>query len=142
MKITSITCSARRQFNHPHESFANFNFSFEATAQLFDHDDPLACLKALQDQLEDAAEQHKADILKAVKMDRYRDELKRNLQWIKGRAKAGDPWAEDAENETLFLAELAKLIAARAKLPFAPKQIHPGHPDHADTDDSDDGYPL
>lgn len=47
MKITQITATAGRTFNHPYESYANFRPSIMITADLKEGDDLRTCLDEL-----------------------------------------------------------------------------------------------
>lgn len=66
MQITEITASAGRVFNHPHEDYSNLRPHVTLKAVLVDGDDPIACMKTLQQQAEQLVEDQKANMLKAL----------------------------------------------------------------------------
>jgi hypothetical protein len=63
MKITEITVSAGRKFNHPLESYSNLSPSVTLRATLDEGDDPHACTVSLQAQAETVVEEHKRKML-------------------------------------------------------------------------------
>lgn len=66
MEITRIVASAGRTFNHPHEDYSNLKPHVTLEAVLTDGDDPIACMKRLQQQAEQLVEDQKANMLKAL----------------------------------------------------------------------------
>jgi len=48
MRVTEITVTAGRTFNHPHETYSNLRPEVRLTATLDDTDDASDCAKALQ----------------------------------------------------------------------------------------------
>lgn len=66
MKITSITVSAGRTFNHPHEQYSNLRPEVVLHATLADGDDALSASKVLQAQAEQLVEDHKNSLLKSI----------------------------------------------------------------------------
>lgn len=66
MKITTLTVTAGRTFNHPHESYSNLRPEVVLTASLEDGDDPDACVKQLQARAESLVEDHKNGLLKSI----------------------------------------------------------------------------
>ncbi len=66
MKITEISVSAGRTFNHPHESYSNLRPSVSFKAICEEGDDPIAIAKDLQRQAEQLVEDHKQNMLKSL----------------------------------------------------------------------------
>lgn len=66
MKITQITVSAGRTFNHPYESYANFRPEVTMTATLPDGADADQAVRDLQAKAETLVEQHKRNLLQNV----------------------------------------------------------------------------
>lgn len=123
MKITHITVSASRTFNHPHERYANFRFEIRQEAELSE-DDAEEARQALLISTERAAEAHKARIL--VELERVQQI--EDLRWT-----AHHGATEEQKQEAI--AKIARLEAEPTLLFEAEKHIHPGHPDHPETHD-------
>ena len=66
MRITEITASAGRTFNHPHEDYSNLKPFVTLKAELAEGDDPVAVAKTLQQQAEQLVEDQKQNMLKAL----------------------------------------------------------------------------
>lgn len=66
MKIQTITVTAGRTFNHPHESYSNLRPEVVLTATLDDSDDPTEATKKLQTRAEGLVEDHKQMLLKSI----------------------------------------------------------------------------
>jgi hypothetical protein len=66
MNIKSITVTAGRTFNHPHEQFSNLRPEVTMTADLSEGEDPLAATRQLQAQAEALVEDHKQSLLKSL----------------------------------------------------------------------------
>lgn len=66
MKVSSITVSAGRTFNHPHEQFSNLRPEVTMTAEIAEGDDAAQCTKQLQAQAEQLVEDHKNNLLKSL----------------------------------------------------------------------------
>ena len=68
MKITEITISAGRTFNHPYEQFSNFRPSLQIKAvSTEDGEDGIKIIKDLQAIAEGLMEDHKNNLLAALK---------------------------------------------------------------------------
>jgi hypothetical protein len=66
MKIQTITVTAGRTFNHPHEQYSNLRPEVTMTATLEDGEDATKASKALQAQAEQIVEDHKQGLLRAI----------------------------------------------------------------------------
>jgi len=66
MQINTITVTAGRTFNHPHEQYSNLRPEVVLTATLEEQDDPQACAKELQARAEGLVEDHKRDLLRSL----------------------------------------------------------------------------
>lgn len=66
MKIQTITVTAGRTFNHPHESYSNLRPEVVLTATLSEGEDATAAAKQLQAQAEGLVEDHKQAMLKSI----------------------------------------------------------------------------
>jgi len=66
MKITEITASAGRTFNHPHEEYSNLKPHVTLKATLEEGEDPAAVAKSLQQLAEQLVEDQKQGMLKAL----------------------------------------------------------------------------
>lgn len=66
MKVTEITITSGRTFNHPHETYSNLRPSVTLTASLGEDEDPDAATKALQAKAERLVEDHKTLLLDSL----------------------------------------------------------------------------
>ena len=66
MKITQITVTAGRTFNHPHEDYSNLKPQITLHAVLEEKDDAQEAAKALQRQAEQLVEDQKQNMLLAL----------------------------------------------------------------------------
>lgn len=66
MKITTITVSAGRKFNHPYEEYSNLSTYLSVTAELGAKESPDAAAKELQVKCEALVEEHKLEMLKSL----------------------------------------------------------------------------
>lgn len=66
MKVTEITVTSGRTFNHPHEQYSNLRPSVTLKASLDEADDADVATKALQAKAERLVEDHKALLLDSL----------------------------------------------------------------------------
>ena len=66
MKINTITVTAGRTFNHPHEQYSNLRPEVTMTATLEDGEDPHVATRDLQQRAEGLVEDHKNGLLKSI----------------------------------------------------------------------------
>jgi hypothetical protein len=66
MRVTEITVTAGRTFNHPHESYSNLRPSVTMTASLDEHEDAREATKHLQAKAEQLVEDHKNHLLETL----------------------------------------------------------------------------
>jgi len=66
MKINTITVTAGRTFNHPHEQYSNLRPEVTLTATLEDGDDATQSAKVLQARAEGLVEDHKQGLLASI----------------------------------------------------------------------------
>lgn len=66
MKINTITVTAGRTFNHPHEDYSNLRPSVSMTASLEDGEDATKAAQELQARAEQLVEDHKRGLLQAI----------------------------------------------------------------------------
>ena len=66
MKISTITVTAGRTFNHPYESYSNLRPEVTITASLEDGEDSNDAARMLQAQAEGLVEDHKNGMLKSI----------------------------------------------------------------------------
>ena len=66
MKINTITVTAGRTFNHPHEQYSNLRPEVAMTATLEDGEDASAATKELQSRAEGLVEDHKRGLLSSI----------------------------------------------------------------------------
>lgn len=66
MKINTITVTAGRTFNHPHEQYSNLRPEVTMTATLDDGEDPHVAARDLQQRAEGLVEDHKQSLLKSI----------------------------------------------------------------------------
>jgi len=66
MKITEVTVTAGRTFNHPHETYSNLRPDVTLKACLDADDDPNIAAKALQARAEWLVEDHKQGLLTSI----------------------------------------------------------------------------
>jgi hypothetical protein len=63
MQITQISVSAGRTFNDPYESYSNFKPHLTLTATVGEGENPIHCLRDLQDIAERNMDEHKRKML-------------------------------------------------------------------------------
>lgn len=66
MKIQTITVTAGRTFNHPHEQYSNLRPEVSMTATLEDGEDPVKAVQELQARAEQIVEDHKRGLLGSI----------------------------------------------------------------------------
>ena len=66
MKINTITVTAGRTFNHPHEQYSNLRPEVTMTATLDDGEDPHVAIRDLQQRAEGLVEDHKRGLLHSI----------------------------------------------------------------------------
>jgi hypothetical protein len=66
MKINTITVTAGRTFNHPHEQYSNLRPEVSMTATLDDGEDPTHATRVLQSRAEGLVEDHKQGLLSSI----------------------------------------------------------------------------
>jgi hypothetical protein len=66
MKVTEISVTAGRTFNHPHESYSNLRPSVTMKASLDDGEDATDAAKVLQAKAEQLVEDHKNNLLQTL----------------------------------------------------------------------------
>jgi hypothetical protein len=66
MKITNITVTAGRTFNHPHEAYSNLRPEVVMTATIEDGEDPHVAVRDLQQRAEGLVEDHKRSLLHSI----------------------------------------------------------------------------
>jgi hypothetical protein len=66
MRVTEITVTAGRTFNHPHETYSNLRPEVRMTATLDDGDDAREATKHLQAKAEQLVEDHKNNLLRTL----------------------------------------------------------------------------
>jgi hypothetical protein len=67
MKITSITVTAGRTFNHPYEQYSNLRPEVVLNATIGEGEDADAAAKLLQQKAEGLVEDHKNHLLKSIR---------------------------------------------------------------------------
>jgi hypothetical protein len=84
MKITHITVSAARTFNHPYEEYANFKPGLNITVSLDEDDEKLKFehIRELQRMAEQLMEEYKLKILNELKMMERRQIILNNLNHL------------------------------------------------------------
>lgn len=66
MKINTITVTAGRTFNHPHEQYSNLRPEVTMTATLEDGEDAAQAARDLQARAEQLVEDHKQGLLNSI----------------------------------------------------------------------------
>jgi len=66
MQIKTITVTAGRCFNHPHEQYSNLRPEVTITADVGEGEDPAAAAKELQLKAEGLVEDHKQSLLRSI----------------------------------------------------------------------------
>lgn len=66
MKVNTITVTAARCFNHPHEQYSNLRPEVSMTASLEDGEDPETAVRSLQHRAEGLVEDHKRGLLASI----------------------------------------------------------------------------
>ena len=66
MKINTITVSAGRTFNHPHEQYSNLRPEVVMTATVEKGEDAAQAIKTLQARAEQLVEDHKTGLLNSI----------------------------------------------------------------------------
>jgi hypothetical protein len=75
MKVTEITVTAGRTFNHPHETYSNLRPEVRMTATLDDSDDAERATKVLQAKAEKLVEDHKNALLSTLEQIYEQDQI-------------------------------------------------------------------
>jgi|SRR6266850_4164025 len=95
MKVTNVSVSAGRTFNHPFESYSNLRPYVKLEAMLDDGEDAAAAVLALQAKAERLVEDHKANLLESLErihevqqVDRELENLERQITQAQGRLTA------------------------------------------------------
>lgn len=79
MKITEVTVSAGRTFNHPYEDYSNLRPNVTIKATLDESDSSEQQIKALQAMAEKSVEDHKQALLDSLHKLHYLSESQREL---------------------------------------------------------------
>lgn len=66
MTIKTITVTAGRTFNHPHEQYSNLRPEVSMVAELAEGDVPSVAVRQLQQQAEGFVEDHKQSLLRSL----------------------------------------------------------------------------
>lgn len=66
MKINTITVTAGRTFNHPHEQYSNLRPEVQMTATLEEGENPTVAARDLQQRAEGLVEDHKQSLLRSI----------------------------------------------------------------------------
>lgn len=119
MKITEISVTAGRTFNHPYEQFANLRFDMHLNARLEDGEDPTEAIKALTAQTEELAEGHKQALLKDIRTLEKIQRSNREISELEDRMAQADG----------RLKELRQSVAAYQMEPASPFQLDHDHED-------------
>ncbi len=156
MKLTKVTVSASRTFNHPYERYANFRFEIRLEGEVEEGLSIQQQIDSMREEAEANAENHKRQILADLELERERDLLVGDINRVSRLDRSEteltslDPevseWMRDQARACLN--EIDALPELRAKLEAMPKprllpemEIHPGHPDHPNTEDIDFDFP-
>jgi hypothetical protein len=79
MKVTEVTVSAGRTFNHPYESYSNLRPNVTLKAVLEGEEDYAAAVQTLQAKAEALVEEHKQHMLRSLeeleRLERYQQEV-------------------------------------------------------------------
>ena len=68
-RITKVSVSAGRTFNHPYERFANLRSHVQFEAEVQEGENCIAVAKGLQSEAEMLADTHKQNCLRAIRED-------------------------------------------------------------------------
>lgn len=79
MKVTEITVSAGRTFNHPYEDYSNLRPQVTMRSTVEEGEDPIAATKTLQAMAEKSVEDHKQALLDSLHKLHYLSESQREL---------------------------------------------------------------
>ena len=158
MKITHVTISAGRTFNHPYERYANFRFDITLKGEVQNEINVGPEIDELRQAAENIAEMHKRQILDECNNLQTIQNLKSQIESAslgEGREAefeaiiADESIPEWNKNEAKYnLMQLRELPNRIAQLEAIPKprllpelEIHPGHPDHPATDEPHPYFP-
>jgi hypothetical protein len=79
MKVTEITVSAGRTFNHPYEQFSNLRPMVTVKATVAEDEDPTKAINELQALAEKSVEDHKQALLHSLEELHYLSEAQRDM---------------------------------------------------------------
>jgi len=79
MKLTKVTVTASRTFNHPYESYANFRHSITLEGEIEEGLSIQPQIDALREEAEINAENHKRQILADLDLIQERNSLTRTV---------------------------------------------------------------
>lgn len=127
MKVTAISVTAGRTFNHPFEQYANLRFDMHLNADLADGEDAVEAIKALTAQTEELAEGHKQALLKDIRTLEKIQRANREISDLEERMASADARLKD----------LRQSVAAYQSAPAGPFQLERDERDESEYDGSE-----
>jgi len=105
MKINTITVTAGRTFNHPHEQYSNLRLEVTMTATLEDGEDAAKATRELQAKAEQIVEDHKRGLLTSIEEPYQLTERQAEMRGLQHELERAQKRLEEirSENPTLQL---------------------------------------
>lgn len=85
MRVTEITVSAGRTFNHPYEDYSNLRPHVTLKAEIAEGEDFKRCVKDLQVHAEGLVEEHKRVMLDSLEVLRRRGNIEERTVSLEGQ---------------------------------------------------------
>lgn len=95
MKVTQISVSAGRTFNHPYEQFSNLRPNVTVSAMLEEGEDFEKAVKELQAKAESLVEDHKNNMIETLHALRIMTQEEAELERLESTLKAGQERLEE-----------------------------------------------
>ena len=150
VKLTKISVSAARTFNHPYERYANFRFEIRLEGEIEDNMPIGHQIDSARESAENIAENHKLEILDELQQQQQRELIRESIATAREHQRHAAEIEEQIASGKLAnyyvdvlkgqLDEITKIPEWEAKLAAMPsprllpeREIHPGHEDHPDT---------
>ncbi|TXH09641.1 MAG: hypothetical protein E6R03_16485 [Hyphomicrobiaceae bacterium] len=108
MKITEITVTAARTFNHPYEQYSNLRPEVVLRATLDEGEDVNAATRALQAKAEGLVEDHKRGMLKSIEELYQLNLQQQEMQGLERTLRGAQQRIEEIRKQNPGLSELCE----------------------------------
>lgn len=115
MRITEITVSASRTFNHPYEEYSNLKPGVVLKASIDEFEDYEAAVKALQAKAEGMIEDHKQSLLKSIHDLAQVTEMQREMRSLESQMRSAQERLEEIRARNPELLPTAQIGAGNGQ---------------------------